>query len=165
MSHINTVALSGRATRDPEYVEMPSGNNLAKFGIAVERSWIDKNTSERVVKTSFFDVNVWGPFADVIFAKLRKGDAISLTGQLEQETWVDKETNGNRSRVLVNANQVDGDCLFRKADGSDTPEREQSNGQQQLPVPQPPAGVSSPAAQPEPFVPASQSGGDDGIPF
>jgi len=106
---------------------------------------------------------VWGPFADVIFAKVRKGDSLTLSGSIEQETWVDKESGQNRSKHVVNATQVDGEALFRKADGSDTPEREDApvqgarpSNQAQLPVDPPPAGVSSQGAAPD---------GGDGIPF
>lgn len=165
MSHINTVALSGRTTRDPEYVEMPSGQNLAKFGLAVERNWLNKETQERVGKTSFFNVEIWGPFADVIFAKVRKGDALTLTGRLEQDTWVDKDTSQNREKVKIVADQIDGEALFRKADGSDTPARDSgiSQPEQHAQQPLPNTTTNQPPPQSQPS--SQNQSGDDGIPF
>jgi single-strand DNA-binding protein len=155
MSHVNSSTISGLATRDPEYMEMKSGNNLAKFGLAVERSWKDKDSGERVSKTSFFDINVWGPFADVIHAKVRKGDHLTVQGELVQDRW-ETDTGEKRSTIKIDARQIDGEALYRKADGSDTPERDEaaegSNRQGTLTEPDsPPAAAAKPEEDDIPF--------------
>lgn len=114
MSNINTVALSGNATRDPELKTFESGSKVAKLGLAVNRSRKDPNGDGYIEEASFFDVEVFGNYADVIFAKVRKGDAIVVHGRLEQQSW---ETDGQkRSKVVVIANQLDGACFYKKAE-------------------------------------------------
>jgi single-strand DNA-binding protein len=140
MSNINTVVLSGRATRDPELRSTQSGTSVGNLGIAVERY----RGAEQEAEVSFFDITVWGNFAELVAAKLRKGDKITVEGRLQQSKW-ETESGEKRSKVEVVANQIEGEFLYRKADGSDTPDRSEGESS------------AAPAA-----VPAAT---DDDIPF
>jgi single-strand DNA-binding protein len=115
---VNTVTLSGRATRDPEGKEIGSDNYVVNFGIAVDRRV--KQGEEYVNVPNFFDVAVFGGYAKLVEKKLRKGDLISLSGELRYETW-ENEAGEKRSKVSVVARDLDGEFQYRKADGSDTP--------------------------------------------
>lgn len=119
MADLNEVTLSGRITRDPELRHTQSGTAVANTGIAVER-YAGPDAEPDV---SFFNLTIWSGFAELCANKLRKGDAVSLTGRLNQNSW-EAEDGSKRSSVEVNVNQMVGEFIYRKADGSDTPDRE-----------------------------------------
>jgi len=47
MAQDNTVSIVGNLTREPELRFTPSGQATATFGIAVNRSWTDRQSQER----------------------------------------------------------------------------------------------------------------------
>lgn len=147
MASINTVTVSGRATRDPELKTFGEDGKVANFGIASDRTV--KQGDEYVSVANFFDVAVFGGYAGLVDKKLRKGDLITVQGELRYETW-ENEAGDKRSKVSIIAKTIDGEYAFRKADGSDTPARDGGNGDQgPLPGTEPTAGAPA----------------DDGIPF
>jgi single-strand DNA-binding protein len=154
MGHIAKATISGVLTRDPSLKELPSGAKVAELSIASERRV--KVGEEWESKTSYFDVSVFGLFAETVDKKLRKGDNATVAGRLEQQRWQNGEGQ-NRSKVVIVADDIDSQAFFRKADGSDTPkreERDEANG-----------AATQPAATPANEAPASGAPANDGIPF
>lgn len=147
MSDINTVTLTGRLTKDPELRATTSGTSVANTGLAVERYRKDQDDD-----VSFFEVTIFGNFAELVCKKARKGDTVVLEGRLEQRRWETPEGQ-KRSAVSIIANQLKGEFLFRKADGSDTPAAEN------------PTTDSTPASATSAPAPAGQMAADDDIPF
>jgi len=119
-SDLNQLVVSGRLTRDPELKSLPSGTEVAEFGIAVNRS--RKVEEEWVDEASFFEVSVYGNRGTVVANKARKGDRVTVAGSLQQRKW-EAEDGGKREKVSIVGNLVEGEFVFRKADGSDTPDR------------------------------------------
>ena len=75
MASINTVVVSGRATRDPELKTFGEDGKVTNFGIASDRTV--KQGDEYVQVPNFFDVAVFGGYAALVDKKLRKGDLIT----------------------------------------------------------------------------------------
>ena len=75
MAQDNTVSIVGNLTREPELRFTPSGQATATFGIAVNRSWTDRQSQERRESTSFFDVVCWGNLAENAATSLTRGSA------------------------------------------------------------------------------------------
>ena len=73
MAQDNTVSVVGNLTREPELRFTPSGQATATFGIAVNRSWTDRQSQERRESTSFFDVVCWGSLAENAATSLTRG--------------------------------------------------------------------------------------------
>lgn len=96
----NLVTLAGNLTRDVELKRTPSDKAVANTGIAVNRKW--KSASGEGEKTMFIDLVIWGSQGETAAANLKKGSAVFLEGELEQDTWQDKTTGKNRSKHLVN---------------------------------------------------------------
>ncbi len=134
----NVAVISGRLTRDPE-ARMAGEASVTEIGVAV--NYNRKKGDEWVEEVSFIDVSVWGKRGEQLAAKGRKGDQVTVTGRIQQDRWETAE--GNRSKVFLVAQNVEGELFFRKADGSDTPAAE---------APAPSDQASTPAA-------------DDDIPF
>ena len=134
MSNINTVIVSGRLTRDPELRTTANGISVANTGIAVERYRKDQED-----EVSFFDLTIWLGFAELVAKKARKGDKVTVEGRLHQQTW-ETDDGSKRSKVEIVVNQMEGEFIFRAADGSDTPAASSpAEAQTSLPTTAPPA--------------------------
>lgn len=99
-----SVSLVGNITREPEIKVLPGGQSNVKFGLAVNRRWQNKQTSNWEEQTSFFDVICWRDLAENVDVSLHKGDRVVVIGRLEQRSW---EKDGvKRSTVEVVADEV-----------------------------------------------------------
>ena len=90
----NKVILIGNLTRDVELRYTTSGAAVAKLGLAVNRTWKDRNTGEKRDETCFVDVNIFGRSAEVANQHLAKGRRILIEGRLVFEQWTDQ--NGQK---------------------------------------------------------------------
>lgn len=101
MASFNKVILMGNLTRDPQTRYTPSGTAVAEIGLAVNRSWYDKQTQQRKEEVTFVDVTLWGRQAEVAGEYLSKGRSVLIEGRLQLDQWQDKESGQNRSKLKV----------------------------------------------------------------
>ena len=94
----NSVTLVGNLTRDPELRYTPAGAATCQFGLAVNRRWQNRQTSEWEEATSFFNVVAWREMAENAGESLTKGSRVIVTGRLEQRSW---ETPDGEKRSVV----------------------------------------------------------------
>jgi len=87
----------GRFVRDPELKEV-GNTHVCEFSLAVNE--YRKINGERKKYTNFFDFVIWDKAAELIAKYKVKGDLIYVVATARQDKWVDKETGGNRSRVV-----------------------------------------------------------------
>lgn len=102
---LNNVLVAGRLTRDPELKYTSGGLAYCKIGIANSRYYKDKS-GNRQEDTTFLDAVVWGPMAEFVGERLRKGRAVLLEGRLTTSEWEDRNTGQKRSKVEINARRV-----------------------------------------------------------
>ncbi|HSH62452.1 MAG TPA: single-stranded DNA-binding protein [Acidimicrobiales bacterium] len=101
----NNITLVGNVTRDPELRYTASGQAMAKFGLAVNRRWQNRQTQAWEEATSFFDIVAWREMAENIGESVQKGARVVVTGRLEQRSWESQEGD-KRSTVEVVADEV-----------------------------------------------------------
>jgi len=101
MASFNKVILMGNLTRDPQVRYTPSGTAVTDLGLAVNRTWYDKQTQSRKDETTFVDVTLWGRQAEVAGEYLSKGRAVLIEGRLTLDQWDDRETGQKRSKLKV----------------------------------------------------------------
>ena len=101
----NNVTITGNLTREPELRFTPTGQATATFGIAVNRSWTDRQSQERKESTSFFDIVAWGSLAENAATSLTKGTRVVVTGRLDQRSWESAEGD-KRSKVEITADDL-----------------------------------------------------------
>jgi len=101
----NSVTLVGNVTRDPELRFTPSGQAVATFGLAVNRRWQNRQSSEWEEQTSFFDVKCWAQMAENVGESLHRGARVIVSGRLEQRSW-ETEQGDKRSKVEVVADDI-----------------------------------------------------------
>ncbi|MBA2726528.1 MAG: single-stranded DNA-binding protein [Actinobacteria bacterium] len=153
MANVNTCTISGNVTRDPEtrWIADDGGSAIVSFGVAVNRRRFDKATDDYIESVSFFDIEVFGGFAVVVAKKLRKADAVTIQGRLEQQTW--GEEDAKRSKIVIVCDQIDSDAFFRPKDEDATV----SVGQR--------TAIAQAAAPKVDAAPAATPAADDDIPF
>jgi single-strand DNA-binding protein len=105
MAQDNTVSVVGNLTREPELRFTPSGQATATFGIAVNRTWTDRQSQERRESTSFFDVVCWGTLAENAATSLTRGTRVVVTGRLDQRSW-ETQDGDKRSKVEITAEEI-----------------------------------------------------------
>lgn len=106
MASFNRVILMGNLTRDPQVRYIPSGSAVAEIGMAVNRSWYDKQTNSRKEEVTFVDVTLWGRDAEVAGEYLSKGRPVLIEGRLALDQWDDKATGQKRSKLKVVAERL-----------------------------------------------------------
>jgi single-strand DNA-binding protein len=105
MSGVNKVILLGRLGRDPELRTTTSGNSVCNFSIATSEAWKDKQTGEKMEKTEWHNVTVWGKLAELCREYLSKGSQAFIEGKLQTTKYTDKE-NVERYKTEVVAQTV-----------------------------------------------------------
>ena len=123
MHQRNVVALVGRLTAEPVLRQMPGGDPVLEFGLAVNRSVPKGNGAFEDALDGFFDVEVFGLLAEVAATKLRKGTEITVFGSLVQNRF---ETNSGQkvSKVIVRAKQLSPTLTLPKREQNGTATRE-----------------------------------------
>jgi len=100
MPSLNKVMLMGNVTRDPEVRYTPKGSAVTDIGLAVNRSYTT-NEGERREDTTFVDITFWGRQAEVLGEYIRKGRPLYVEGRLNLDSWEDKQSGQQRSRLKV----------------------------------------------------------------
>ena len=101
---LNKVMLIGNLTRDPELRYIPSGQAVASFTVAVNRTY-NSQSGEKKEETSFIRVVVWARRAEVCNQYLKKGNPVFVEGRLQSRSW-DAPDGSKRSTLEVIAMNV-----------------------------------------------------------
>jgi single-strand DNA-binding protein len=98
--YLNKVFLYGNLTRDPELKALPSGGQVANFGIATNRSFKGKDGS-RQETTEFHNIVAFGRTAEVVAQYMKKGRPIFVEGRIQTRSWDDKESGKKNYRTEI----------------------------------------------------------------
>lgn len=86
MRDLNKVMLIGNLTRDPEVKTIPSGQSVASFAIATNRSWNDAS-GELQTAVEYTDIVAWGKLSEIVGQILKKGRRTYVEGRLQTRNW------------------------------------------------------------------------------
>jgi len=101
------VTIEGNLTGDPEHGASESGNEYARFTVAVNDRRLNETTGRwEDAGTVFHRVVVFDKQAAHVARSLRKGDAVIVAGDLRFGTYADKETGQTRETRDVVADSV-----------------------------------------------------------
>jgi single-strand DNA-binding protein len=90
MRSMAKVLIVGNLTKDPEILELESGIKMAKFTVATNRNWTNKE-GEKFEETDFHKVIAWRKLAEICASYLRKGSAVLVEGKLSNNSFTSKE--------------------------------------------------------------------------
>jgi len=92
--------LMGNITRDIELRHTAGNQAVATIGLAMNRKWKTPEGEQRE-EVIFVDCDAWGKTAEMIAQYFAKGRPIMIEGRLKLDTWQDKESGANRSKLKV----------------------------------------------------------------
>lgn len=99
----NQVILMGNLTRDPEVKQIPSGQSVCTFSLALNRSFKGSD-GEWKEAVDYIDVVAWGPLGERVAQYVTKGRPVLVNGRLQSRSW--EQDGQKRSKVEVNATDV-----------------------------------------------------------
>lgn len=101
---VNKVTLIGRLGKDPEVRTLESGVQYAKFSLATDEPYKDKN-GEWQSNTEWHNIVLWRELAERAEKQLKKGYLIYVEGKITYRNWKD-EHNVERTICEIKANFV-----------------------------------------------------------
>ncbi len=104
---LNRVILVGRAGKDPEVTVMPnSGQQLAKFSLATNEGYFDKNNNAwKDLPTEWHNIVAWRALAQKVEKGVGKGDMVLVEGSIRTRKWKDK-SGQDRSTTEIQADNI-----------------------------------------------------------
>lgn len=84
---LNKVILMGRLTTDPENIVIGENSVKSSFVLAVKRNYKPKGGQD----VDFIKINAWNKTAEFIKTYFKKGNLITLEGELHIGRYEDKE--------------------------------------------------------------------------
>jgi len=97
--YINKVFLFGNLTRDPELKSLPSGIQVASFGLATNRRVKREDKWEETPE--FHNIVVFGKQADTAAQYLKKGSSLFVEGRIQTRSWDGEKGKQYRTEIIV----------------------------------------------------------------
>ena len=101
---VNKVILLGRIGKEPELTYIPSGQSVAKFTMATNRSYKDKS-GEWKEETDWHNIVAWGKLGEICAQYLAKGRQAYVEGQIRTRSWEDREGK-KRTKIELRGSTV-----------------------------------------------------------
>lgn len=98
--YINKVMIYGNLTRDPELRALPSGGNVASFGVATNRVFKKADGSKQEA-TEFHNVVVFGRQAETCAQYLKKGSPAYVEGRLQTRSWDGEKGKQYKTEIVA----------------------------------------------------------------
>jgi single-strand DNA-binding protein len=101
---LNRAQVIGNVTRDPEVRQTGSGQTVATFAVATNRTWTDAS-GQRQERAEFHNVVVWGKLAEIVQQYVKKGQKIFAEGRMQTRDWTGDD-GVKRYRMEIVADNV-----------------------------------------------------------
>ena len=98
MSDLNSMAITGRLTKDAELKTTANGNTVLKFSVANNTGYGDNK------RVTFFNCDLWGKQAESLAQYLTKGKQVALSGEVSLREY--STDSGKRQSLDVRVNSV-----------------------------------------------------------
>lgn len=118
---MNNVVLMGRLTKDPEVRTSPNGNSVARYTLAVNRTYKREGEPE----ADFINIAAFGKAAEFAQRYFRKGQQVAVIGNLQTSTYTDKDGIKRYSFNIIAEKQFFADSKRDSYDKEFTPATEE----------------------------------------
>ncbi|MBP9786354.1 MAG: single-stranded DNA-binding protein [Acinetobacter sp.] len=98
MQTISITNIMGHIGSDPQFATLPNGTQKATISVATNMGIGDRQ------RTQWHQAIFWGKAAEAA-AKLKKGDALYVSGVLEYRKWTDTNSGQPREKAEINVQQ------------------------------------------------------------
>jgi single-strand DNA-binding protein len=157
---VNKVILVGTCGQDPDVRYMPNGNAVTNLSLATSEQWTDKQTNQRVEKTEWHRVSLFGKVAEIAGEYLRKGSQVYIEGKLQTREWEKDGIKRYTTEIIVDMQGTMQLLGGRRDDDNAQGQSSAPRPQAQRPAPRPNQTNPQPAPQPDDYDSFS-----DDIPF
>ena len=160
---VNKVILVGTCGQDPETRTLPNGNAVTNLSLATSEQWTDKQTGQKVEKTEWHRVSLFGKVAEIAGEYLRKGSQCYVEGRI---SYSEHTGDDGQKRYYTDIIADEMQMLGGRGEGGGGGTRESSGGYER--GPRQPAQRREPQRQAPAAAPADfgDTGfDDDDIPF
>lgn len=130
--YLNKVFVAGNLTRDPELRALPSGAQVATFGVATNRVWYNQEKQKQEA-TEFHNIVVFGRQAETSAQYLKKGSGVLVEGRLQTRSWDKDGQKQYRTEIVADRVQFGartGGGSTDSIEGGDQPGQEGSKASQ-----------------------------------
>ena len=158
---VNKVILVGTCGQDPEVRYLPNGNAVTNLSLATSEQWTDKQTGQKVEKTEWHRVSLFGKVAEIAGEYLRKGSQVYIEGKLQTREWEKDGIKRYTTEIVVDMQGTMQLLGGKPQDGN----QQQSAARQQPQQRQQPAGQQQRPQQSAPQPAPDFDSFDDDIPF
>ena len=166
MRGINKVILVGTCGQDPEVRYLPNGNAVTNLSVATSEQWTDKQSGQKVERTEWHRVSLFGKVAEIAGEYLRKGSQVYIEGKLQTREWEKDGIKRYTTEIIVDMQgtmQLLGGRPQNQQQGGD--QYNQGGQQQYSQAPRQQAPQRPAPQQPVPQPAADFDSFDDDIPF
>jgi single-strand DNA-binding protein len=116
---LNLCQFIGRLGQDVDVKYMPNGNAVANLSIACGDDYKDKNSGEKVEKTNWIRIVMFGRLAEIAGEYLHKGSQVYISGKQVTRKWQNKDGQDQyTTEVIADNMQMLGSKGQRSADDS-----------------------------------------------
>jgi single-strand DNA-binding protein len=98
--YLNKALIIGNLTRDPELKSLPSGIQVATFGMATNRVYRDKDNNKKE-EVEYHNIVVFGRQAETTSQYLRKGNSALVEGRLQTRSWEQDGQKKYRTEIVA----------------------------------------------------------------
>lgn len=113
---MNKLIITGRLTRDPEVKAIGENNMVAKFTVAVNRNYKDKDGNR---PADFIPCEAFGKTAEFISNYVTKGRLVEVDGEMRVDQYQNEEGE-NRTFTKCHVNSLNVLDSAKTADGEST---------------------------------------------
>lgn len=104
--NLNKAFILGNVTRDPEVKSLPSGQQVASFGMATNRFYTS-SAGEKKQDAEFHNIVCFGKLADISSRYLTKGSLVLIEGRIKTRNWVNSQgMKQYRTEIIADALQL-----------------------------------------------------------
>jgi single-strand DNA-binding protein len=96
----NQAIVMGNLTRDPELRTTPSGQSVASFAVATNRTWVD-GSGERKEAVEYHEIVAWGKLGELTSQYLAKGRKVMVIGRLQTQQWEKDGVKQRRTEIVA----------------------------------------------------------------
>ena len=122
--NLNKIFLIGNLTRDPELRSLPSGVNVASFGLATNRFYTKDGQKQQ--DTQFHNIVAWNKLAELCVQLLKKGTKVYIEGRLQTRTWDDQKGQKHYKTEIIADDMVVVSSKFDRPSGVSSSSSEES---------------------------------------
>lgn len=102
---INKVILVGNVGNDPEVRYTASGTPVAKFSLATNERFKDRNDQWQD-RTEWHSIVAWQRLAEIVGEYVRKGTRVYVEGKLQTASWQDRQSGEKKYRTEIVARDL-----------------------------------------------------------